>query len=141
VTALELVEEFWRTWREGPREAMLERYDELFTPDYEWHPPAVAVTGAYVGRDGFERYWEEMGEVWDEFGVEVEELLVVGEEAVLTRGRVRTRGAGSGVDLDRPMYVLSRVRDGRISWSRAVFEADEAKQLVAEIGGSWEGGP
>ena len=139
MTPLELVEEFWRVWAQGGSDALLDGFDELFTPDYEWHPPAVEVTGAYVGRDGFERYWREMGEVWDRFELQLEENSVVADDVILSRGHVRTRGSGSGVDLDRPMYLLSRIRDGRICWVSGVFEADEAERLVAELGGPEEG--
>jgi hypothetical protein len=70
----------------------LEAYVELITPDYELLPAMTGFAGiSFRGREGLERYFEELGDTWEEFLVVGEEFRDLGE-VVLVVMRLEARG-------------------------------------------------
>jgi len=83
----------------------------------------------YGGVEGAMRFRHEIAEVWDEFRVEIEELLPVGEEVVVLVHSV-ARGRGGGVPVDaRGAWVVS-VRDRKVTRFRLYREREQALAAV-----------
>jgi ketosteroid isomerase-like protein len=105
-------------------------FAELVTPDFEWYPATVtALVGAgYRGREGIERFVVDTSEDWEELQVVTEEFRDLGDR-VLTLGRLKGRGKGSGVPVDQPCVAILDFRGDRI-WRNRVY-LDRAEGLRA----------
>jgi ketosteroid isomerase-like protein len=101
-------------------------FAELITPDFELLPAMTGFTGVtFRGRAGIERYFEELGDTWDEFGVTAEEFRDLGER-MLALTRLNGRGKGSGVPVAALHTVLFDLRDGKISRIHSFLDHAEA---------------
>ena len=100
---------------------------ECATEDFEWFPAmGVAVgDGAFRGREGVERFMDEIRESWLKVEVIIEELRDLGDR-VLVLGRQRGHGRGSGVDIDAPFGAVVDFRDGKASRAHSFFDRDAA---------------
>jgi ketosteroid isomerase-like protein len=105
----------------------LDAYDDLFTPDFEWFPafPGTVEGDGYLGREGTERYLEEISDTWGEFRAIAEEYRDLGDR-VLLLGRFEGRGKGSGVPVDAQLGTLYDFRDGKMLRSRVYLDHGEA---------------
>jgi ketosteroid isomerase-like protein len=81
----------------------------------------------YEGYDGIMRWRTEVGEVWESYVSEPEELIDCGQTVVVFT-RERARGRGSGVEIDRSTALLYRIRAGRVTEIRLYHERDRAVQ-------------
>lgn len=113
-------------WNRGDREAWLALWDE----EAEFYPLRAQLEGRpYRGHQGLERFLVEMSEEWDEVRFEIEEARDAGEQ-VVGIGRFRARGRASGVDLNVPLGVLTRVRRGKIVYTRFFSEPADALEAA-----------
>jgi ketosteroid isomerase-like protein len=64
----------------------LDSYDEMFTPEFEWFPalPTAVESQSYRGRDGVERYFEEIADTWGVFRLADDEYRPAGESVLLS---------------------------------------------------------
>ena len=114
------------TWNRGDREAFLALWDE----EGEFVPFRAQLEGkSYRGREGLERFVAEMTEDFEEVRFEVEEFRDAGEQ-VVGIGRIQLHGRGSGIDLDVPLGVLTRVRRGKVVYSRFYSEPADALEAA-----------
>ena len=113
-------------WNRGDREAWMALWDE----EAEFYPLRAQLEGeAYWGHDGLERFLTEMTEEWEEVRFEIDETRDAGEQ-VVGIGRFRARGRASGVDLNVPLGVFTRVRRGKIVYTRFFSEPVEALEAA-----------
>jgi ketosteroid isomerase-like protein len=113
-------------WNRGDREAWLGLWDE----DAEFYPLRAQLEGqSYRGRKGLNRFLGEMAEEWEDVRFEIYETRDAGEQ-VLGIGRFRARGRASGVDLNVPLGVLTRVRRKRIVYTRFFSDPSEALEAA-----------
>jgi ketosteroid isomerase-like protein len=105
----------------------LDAFMKCVTPDFEYYPSLVGtVEGrSFKGREGMERYFEDVRGAWEEFRVLLDELRDLGDR-VLWLGRMEGRGKGSGVPVDTPYRAISDFRDGKVSRIRVFLDHDEA---------------
>ena len=90
------------------------------------HPLRAQLEGeSYRGHEGMERFLAEMREEWEGVRFEIEETRDAGEQVVAI-GRFRARGRASGVDINVPLGVFTRVRRGKIVYMRFFSEPAEA---------------
>jgi ketosteroid isomerase-like protein len=116
-------------WNRGDADGWLESAH----PEVEWSSAiARGVEGGetlYRGHAGMRDFWDEWRSVWD-LTIEVAEIRDLGD-TVLTIGRIRTHGKGSGVDLDSPVaYVAELDGDGLLVKLRAYLDPSEALAAV-----------
>ena len=130
---VDLIRELWGIWREQGPGAILERFDEFYSADLHWHPPASDLVGAYVGRDGYAQWMKALAETWEVFELSDDEHRELSPSAVLSTAHLHGRGAASGVELDQRMFMIVGFHDGRIHWARAWFDAAEAEAAVAAV--------
>ena len=113
-------------WNRGDREAWLVLWDE----EAEFYPLRAQLEGeSYSGHEGLERFLAEMTEDFEEVRFEIEETRDAGEQ-VVGLGRFRARGRASGVDLNVPLGVLTRMRRGKIVYTRFFSEPADALEAA-----------
>jgi ketosteroid isomerase-like protein len=69
--------------------------------------------GDYRGHVGYARWLEDWGAAWAEWSIEPEEFLDAGDSVVVFF-RMRTKGRGSGVEVERQDAIVFKLRNGRI---------------------------
>ena len=109
----------------------LDAYMELTAEDYEM---LLAVAGAIEaggirGRESVRRYFEMLGETWEEFRLVIEEYRDLGD-CVLALGRTEGRGRGSGGPVDSSYGAVADVRDGKMWRSRGYLDHGEASRAA-----------
>jgi ketosteroid isomerase-like protein len=99
---------------------------ELATPDFEWVPAIVAmIEGESVqGRDGMERYFQEIADTWEDYRLAIDEFRDLGS-SVLALGRIEARGLGSGAQVDTSWGAIFEFRGGLMSHARAYLDCSE----------------
>jgi ketosteroid isomerase-like protein len=115
-------------WNRGD----IEGYLKLFHPECEWYSDVIGrMEGAetvYRGREEIHRFWDEWHAVWN-LTIEVSEYRDLGD-TVLTLGRLRARGKGSGIELDVPVAYVGESEGGLIRRLRAYLDPQQALEAV-----------
>jgi uncharacterized protein len=107
-TNLERVRFGMESFNRGELEAVV----DLFDADVTVHDPER--TGqTFRGHDGLRRFWAEWLENWDEYRVEPREFVEEGDE-ILVVGEQIGRGKISGIDLREDIFLVYRLRDGKV---------------------------
>jgi ketosteroid isomerase-like protein len=91
--------------------------------------PGSFVGGTYRGYDGVRTLLRLTAEVFDEFQLELGELIDAGD-AVLALGRIRARGAKSGATGTQPGALVFRFSNGRIVLYRSYLRREEALEAL-----------
>jgi ketosteroid isomerase-like protein len=91
--------------------------------------PGSFVAGTYNGHDGVRTLLRLTAEVFDEFQLELDELIDAGD-AVLALGRIRARGVKSGATGTQQGALLFRFSNGRIVLYRSYLRRQEALEAV-----------
>ena len=88
-------------------------------------------SNAYRGLAELKTFWESFFEAWDEIHWEIDELLDLGRDRLLTETHLIARGHGSGIPTTnyRAVAVIWKIRDGRIR--RMKFFPDKLDALEA----------
>jgi ketosteroid isomerase-like protein len=123
--SVELVADAYAAFARGDNETALSYYDrevEFSQPDDE---PGG---GTYHGVDGVVEAFRKWLAPWDEYRVDLEEITDHGQH-VLARTRHHMRGKASGIDVEKIIFQLWTLRDGRIVRVRMYY--DEAEALAA----------
>ena len=79
----------------------------------------------YEGYEGIARWRADISDVWDSYRTEPEEFFD-GDEVVVVFTRESGRGKGSGVEVDRSIAFLCRLRAGRVSEIRLYRDRERA---------------
>ena len=127
---VDVVRSAYEAWNAGDLDAAVEFLD----PVIEWRmPPNFPEAGTYQGVDEVKSRLEEFLESWEDFQVEVEELIEAGDRVVaLTRFRGRSKGVGlelTGVAVDAQVWTLSEGRVTHVWMYGGTEEALEAGGL------------
>ena len=111
--AEELVRRVVDTHNRDP-DALLDAYEDLFSPDFEFRPITVGTERLpYRGREGFERYYRERAEVFGGGEVLIRSLETLGE-AVVVHARSTARGRASGATVEEDISLVYWHRDGKV---------------------------
>jgi ketosteroid isomerase-like protein len=107
----------------------LETSRSCLDPQVVWSQPAQEPgAGTYRGHEGVDQALSHWVGAWDDYNVEVDEFIDFGDH-VLANTRHRGRGKSSGVNVERRIFQLLTVRDGKITRMRVYY--DEAEALDA----------
>jgi ketosteroid isomerase-like protein len=101
-------------------------------PEIEWHvafrlPDLPAGREVCRGPEEVRELWQVFTSVWGELALEIEEFVHADAEKQLLRVRFVGRGAVSGVEVDRVLFLAYRFRDGKLAYSRSWEDEDEAR--------------
>jgi uncharacterized protein len=99
-------------------------------PQIEFSQPAGEPgAGTYHGHEGVVQAFANWTGAWDDYRVEVEELIDFGEH-VLARTRHHGRGKGSGVEAELQIFQLWTIGQGRVVRARMYYDEDEALEAA-----------
>jgi ketosteroid isomerase-like protein len=95
-------------------DALLDAYDELFAPDFEFKPMTVGAEGQpYRGRAGFEHYYRDRAEVFGGGQVHISSLETLGDTVVI-RARSTALGRASGASVEEDISLVYWHRNGKV---------------------------
>jgi ketosteroid isomerase-like protein len=84
---------------------------------------------AYRGHDGLRHFIDDLTLDWERVRFEVSEIRDAGDNALVLI-RFQGRGRASGADLDVPVGIVGKVREGKITEARMYSDPDEALEAV-----------
>jgi ketosteroid isomerase-like protein len=121
--AYQLVRELYERFAAGDRD----HWRGHLAQDVEWDTSASESPSArvYRGHAGIEEYFRDWLGTWEDFEIELRELVEAGD-AVVAVFRNRGRGKGSGVEIEREFYGVYDVRDGTVVRYREFASREEA---------------
>ena len=96
----------------------------------EVHDHDTPDQGAYRGRTGVDRWLRDWSDAWAEWDIEPEEFIDAGDRVIAVI-RMRTKGAGSGVELDRQDAIVYRFSEDKILRT----DYYNSKQQALEVAG------
>jgi len=85
--------------------------------------------GTYHGHEGVVQAFASWTAPWDDYRVDVEELIDFGEH-VLARTLHHGRGKGSGVEVEQRIFQVWTLRDGKVARARMYYTEAEAIEAV-----------
>jgi ketosteroid isomerase-like protein len=114
----ELVRRVMDAHNRGGADALLEVFDDIFDPDFEFRPATVGTFGSaerntYRGREGMERYYRDRAEAFDGGEVHIRTEEPAGD-AVIVHARSTARGRASGATVEEDIMLVYWARDGRL---------------------------
>jgi ketosteroid isomerase-like protein len=104
-------------------------------PDVEMiNAKGWVIESTYHGHEGVLRWWEDLEEAFEDFRIELDDVIPVDAERVVTTQRFVGRFRATGIPLDGAWASVLRIRDGRII--RAEGHMSKARAMRAV--GLWE---
>jgi ketosteroid isomerase-like protein len=83
----------------------------------------------YRGREGVAEAMRVWTGTWDDWRVELEEIVDAGDRVVLI-ARESGRGKGSGIEIDQRVYGVFTLRDGKIVRWKGFIDRDQALEAA-----------
>lgn len=118
----------------------LESAVEGLHPEIEWHlmfplPDLETNKWIYRGRDEVLVAWSAFHSGFETLTAEIEEFLWESSDALVMRTRIRGLGKGSGLEVDRIVFFVMKVRDEMVVLWKGFFEQDEAVEFAEGLDG------
>jgi uncharacterized protein len=113
---VEIVRRLFAAFQSVDLDSFERRFDvvrEIFDPEVEWvaAPHSLLASEKYRGSDGIRRFWTQFLSAWDEYDVEVEELIDAGDQVVAV---MRLSGRTNELEIDEMRSSLLTLRGGKI---------------------------
>ena len=99
-------------------------FEEMRSRRYEggvWDPGVEVINAegwvietAYHGYDGLRRWWEDLAEAFGEFDIELDEVMEIDEERVLSAQRFVGHFRTTDIAFDGAWASILWIRDGRV---------------------------
>ena len=100
---------------------------DLVDPEIELQTPFSLLTGeAYRGIAGYLQWRADVTEQFEQWHMNIDEVIPVGESRVLAVGYAQVRGHGSGIEFDQPAAGVVDFRAGRVLRVRIFLSEAEA---------------
>jgi ketosteroid isomerase-like protein len=110
----------------------LDAFLSCFDPNVEYRSLVLEVEGSYHGHEGMRSWWDSVLSVFPDWNPQLADTRDLGQH-VASRVRAEGHGTGSGISLERDIWHLAEIRDGRMKSSaffRTEHEALEAAGLT-----------
>jgi ketosteroid isomerase-like protein len=124
VSGQEFVRQIWAQWNSGDREIR----DDQVDPEVEIH--SALTQAVYHGRDGAERWMQEIDEQFSDWQVQLDSVSEPREGVLVATGSISMRGRQSGLDLEQPAGWVIELREGRLHRLRNFVDPDEAARFA-----------
>jgi ketosteroid isomerase-like protein len=89
-------------------------------------PPEVPDAKTYRGRDAIREGWEDWPRQWEDFRLDLLEVIDVSDEIVISVTRQRGHGRESGIDMDFEVYFVAHGHDGIAERTEMFFSRRQA---------------
>jgi ketosteroid isomerase-like protein len=90
--------------------------------------------GVYRGLDETRSFFESFLEPWAALDVETEEFIELGHDRYLTVSKLRTRGQGSGAEVNARAALVWTVRGGEVAALKMYQSKEDALEAVSAEG-------
>jgi len=132
--AEELVRRVFDAHNRGGGDVLLDAFDDIFDPDFEFKPMTVGTFGSlervtYRGREGMERYYRERAEAFGGGEVHIRSVEQAGD-AVIVHARSTARGRASGATVEEEIALVYWARDGRLVRGEVFRSGRDAREAV-----------
>jgi ketosteroid isomerase-like protein len=111
--------------------------EERTDPDFVWDMSTFSgwpERQTYEGTDGAREFLAAWTEPWDDWELELEELIDAGEEHVVAVLRQHGTSKSTGLEVDMQFAQLWTIRDGRYIRMRMYADPAEARQAAGLSG-------
>jgi ketosteroid isomerase-like protein len=111
--------------------------EERTPPEFVWDMSTFSgwpEKKLYEGTDGAREFIATWTEPFDDWEMEVEELIDAGQEDVVAVLRQRGTAKSTGLQVDMQFAMLWTIRDGKYSRMRMYADPDEAKRAAGLAG-------
>jgi ketosteroid isomerase-like protein len=110
-------------------------FDGMTTEDLVMvQPPEVPDSKTYEGRDAIADSLEDWPKQWEDFRMDLIEIIDAGDEAAVMVTRHRGRGRESGIEMDFEVFYVQRGRDGKLARTEMFFSREQALEAVGLSG-------
>jgi len=105
----------------------LKVFEAWTTPDLVIvQPPEVPDAKTYEGRDALALAWRDWPDQWEDFQLDLVELIDAGDDVVISETRHRGRGRESGIEMDFRVFYVYWLRDGKLARMEMFFSREQA---------------
>jgi ketosteroid isomerase-like protein len=125
---VEIVRRGWGAWLRGDFPGLFRMFDEEAVWDMSSYPDWPE--SAYHGREGVERFLKEWLEVWDDYEMGIEDVILAPDGRVVTLFWQRGKGRDSGLPMELQTAQIATVRDGKVTRLDNYLDRAEALQVV-----------
>ena len=106
-------------------------FDGMTTPDLVLvQPPEVPDAKTYEGPDAIAESMEDWPKQWEDFRMDLIEILDAGDEVAVSVTRHRGRGRESGIEMDFEVFYVQRGRDGKLARMEMFFKREQALEAA-----------
>ena len=124
---VERAREFLEAWIRNDAEAVERLLRDFVAPDVEIDP--LYLDQVYAGTGGFRQMWADIFETWEDYRLEVDEIIDLGER-LLVMCRILGRGPGSGVPIDQRLAVLITMDGDKVARIKSFASKAEALEAA-----------
>lgn len=109
----------------------MEMFNGLTTPDLVLvQPPEVPDAKTYEGTGAIVEAMEDWPNQWEDFRMDLTEIIDVADEVAVSVTRHRGRGKESGIEMDFEVLYVSRGRDGKLARLEMFFKREQALEAA-----------
>ena len=125
---VEIVRQFYESWTKQDLDGVLDcAHAEI---EFDWSASRAPFGGIYMGHEGFRRWWAEHNDAWEEFRLEIAEIIECAAGRVITVTIVRGRGKGSGISIEGTGAVLWKLGESKVLSARLFQSREKALEAV-----------
>ena len=106
-------------------------FDGMTTADLVLvQPPEVPDAKTYEGRGAIVESLEDWPKQWEDFRMDLIEIIDAGDEVAVSVTRHRGRGRESGIEMDFEVFYVQRGRDGKLARMEMFFKREQALEAA-----------
>jgi ketosteroid isomerase-like protein len=108
-----------------------DQFEEFLTPDVVIvQPPEVPDAKRYEGPTAVAQAWEDWPNQWEDFRLDLIDLMDVSDDVIVSETRHRGRGRESGIEMDFRVFYVHRLRKGKLCRMEMFFSREQALEAV-----------
>jgi ketosteroid isomerase-like protein len=106
-------------------------FEQWTTPDLLIvQPPEVPDAKIYEGPAAVAEAWQDWPDQWEDFRLDLIEVIDVSDDVVVSVTRHRGRGRESGIEMDFKVFYVHSLRGGKLARLEMFFSREQALQAV-----------
>jgi ketosteroid isomerase-like protein len=113
----------------GDIDAVLEESSQDF--EFDFSNSRGPLSGVYRGHAETRGFLTSFFEPWATLDVNLEEIVELGSDRVLTVSEIRTRGQGSGAEVNATGAMVWTIRDGEVAAAKMYQSKADALEAVS----------